>query len=422
MKKSLFVLVFTLFVGIFAFSANMSSADEKKPYLCGDINQNGVTDISDALEILRYLAKLPSEVKYDATISDALEILRYLAKIPSTISRDGCSCPMCATTTTSVTTTTSATTTSATTTSATASATETEKVPLPDFKDLPGYSPTRFSADTLIFTIDGDEDDLFGHENGILVEGIDRQKWIEEFTRKNGRPPRPGPSWEGGEIEPNIPANFNRTGRESEREVYVRVFDSTGKLLISQDAGVRVKGGYSRAHPQKSLELYARDEYGKSTFAFPFFGDENSCDGNIMNKYKRIRLRNGGSDRFSGNIRDELSQSLFRQAGHLITQNHTPAAVFLNGEYYGVAWLKSPRTENHLRRKLGGETDNYEIISGGDNRLTDSWWLGEKRATDDINEVFQIAKMGFTGTQGQVRFEEFCKRVDLDSLVRYYAM
>jgi hypothetical protein len=185
---------------------------------------------------------------------------------------------------------------------------------------------------------------------------------------------------------------------------------------------MRVKGGYSRAHTQKTIELYARDLQGEwEFFDYPFFR-ENSADGNIINRYRRIRLRNGGSDRDTGFIRDELSQSLFRMAGHPDTQTHTPAAVFLNNEYYGAAWLKSPRTENHLRRKYGGETDNFEMIEGGDNRLTPQWWGGEQRAVDDINDVFALARLGFTGTAGQTRFEEFCRRVDLDSLVRYYAM
>jgi hypothetical protein len=65
----------------------------------GDITGTGDSTIGDALEILKFLAKLPSEVtknpcnhaaatitggKYPA-IGDALEILKYLAKLPSLV-------------------------------------------------------------------------------------------------------------------------------------------------------------------------------------------------------------------------------------------------------------------------------------------------------------------------------------------------
>jgi hypothetical protein len=288
----------------------------------------------------------------------------------------------------------------------------------------------RFGEDVLVFALTADPYDLYDHEHGILVEGIDREQWIAEFTRERGRPPRPGASWENnGEIPPDTPANFNRKGRESERDVHVQLFDSSGTLHISQRAGVRVKGGYSRAHAQKSLELYAREEYGanadevsRNNFLFNFFGEEHTSDGQLINRYRRVRLRNGGSDREAGMIRDELSQDLFRQAGQPDTQLHTPAAVFLNGEYYGAAWLKSPRTDNHIARKYGGNSDNVEFVEGGDARLWDWWWFGERRAVNDINQVFDLARRGFTGEAGQTRFEEFCLRVDLDNLVRYYAM
>ena len=51
------------------------------------------------------------------------------------------------------------------------------------------------------------------------------------------------------------------SGRESERDMYVEVYDSKGNQLIAQAAGGRVVGGYSRANEQKSWRLIARNEY-----------------------------------------------------------------------------------------------------------------------------------------------------------------
>jgi len=281
---------------------------------------------------------------------------------------------------------------------------------------------TRFSEDTLIFALNSDPFGLYDHYEGIFVEGIDRQNFREEYYQEHGRQPEVG--YEMHMENPTSPANFNRRGRESERPVHVQMFDSEGELHISQRAGMRVKGGFSRtSEPQKSIELYARDEYGdRNNFPFAFFADEFTHDGQLIDRYRRIRLRNGGSDRYAGFIRDELGQSLFRQAGHSVTQTHAPTAVFLNGEYHGAAWLKSPRTPNHLRRMFGGETDGFEIVSGGDLHFSRSWWTGEQRATDDIHEVNDLAREGFAGADGQARFEEFSSRICVDELIRYYAM
>ncbi|MCL1831893.1 MAG: CotH kinase family protein [Oscillospiraceae bacterium] len=289
---------------------------------------------------------------------------------------------------------------------------------------------TRFSESTLVFVLNGDPHGLYNHHDGVMVAGVDRQNWIDDFTRRNGRPPRPGPSWEifppgewgaggPGEIEPNRPANFNRNGRESEREVFFQLFEHDGTMRLSQRAGVRVKGGYSRAHNQKSLELYAREEdYGVQRFDYPFFG-ENAQDGNIMNSYRRVRLRNGGSDRSEAFLRDEFSQTMLRQAGIPSTQTHTPAAVFINGEYYGVSWLKSPRTENHLRRMYGGETERFRAIGGSENGYGNHFWEGESDATADWSEVFRLANgMNLTN---ETRWAEFTSRVCIDSMMLYYA-
>ena len=279
----------------------------------------------------------------------------------------------------------------------------------------------RFCDNVLIFAITSDPHGLFDHYDGILVPGIDREMWRNEFFATHGRWPVHGYDHLGE--NPGRPANFNRRGVESERAAHVEMFDPAGNLHISQHIGIRVRGGFSRAtEPQKSLELIARYDYDdRNNFAFAFFDDEFCINGYVIDRYRRLRLRNGGSDRNAGFIRDELGQALFRQAGHSVTQTHRPAVVFLNGEYYGVAWLKTPRRENHLRRVFGGVTQNFERIYGGEARTT-SWWNGEPRATQDMLEVHQLAVQGFTGEGGDERFAEFSARVDVPELIRYYAM
>jgi hypothetical protein len=270
----------------------------------------------------------------------------------------------------------------------------------------------RFGEDVLIFSLTSDPHGLYDHHEGVFVEGIDRERWYADNPGQRANPP--------------TPANFNRRGRESERAVHVEVFDSAGNVRISQHAGMRVKGGWSRAAPRKSLELYARREYSPdtNTFNFAFFADEFDENGELIDRFRRIRLRNGGNDRDFGTLRDELSHTLFRLAGLPDTQTHTPAAVFLNGEYYGFAWLKTPRTEDHWQRRYGGKVENFEHIGDGEGdwRVLPEHWNGNPRATADWLEVVELARAGFTGSDGEARWNEFSQRVCIDNLVLYYAL
>ncbi|MCL2037074.1 MAG: CotH kinase family protein, partial [Oscillospiraceae bacterium] len=336
----------------------------------------------------------------------------------------------------------------------------------------------RFHSDMVVFSLYSDVFGLYDYNDGIFVPGIDRDEWREEYIRINGRAPDPW-KWDT-ELPPTSPANFNRRGRGSERAVHVEMFDSSGERFIAQRAGMRVKGGWSRGtfvYEQKSLEFYARNSYGdRDNFLFPIFGEQYAEDGNLMHRYRRFRLRNGGSDREQSYLRDELSHTLFKQAGFDDVQGHRPAVVFLNGEYYGLSFVKTPRTEDHWRRRYGGEESGFVIIgsnergsvgcetpgcgrvipglgetggrtpasnvircgssnqcgrvdceiyqSGLDDGCVEN---GRCRGTSDWREIRRLV-LGSGGEENpdglddDKAFAEFCERVDIDNLIHYYAL
>ena len=113
--------------------------------------------------------------------------------------------------------------------------------------------------DTLVFSIISDPYNLYDYEYGILIEGKLRDDYIKENPHAI--------------IQPPDPANYNMRGRESERKIYLEVLEPDGTAVISQKAGVRVYGGWSRANLQKSLKLYARKEYDpvNNKFRYEFF-------------------------------------------------------------------------------------------------------------------------------------------------------
>ncbi len=263
----------------------------------------------------------------------------------------------------------------------------------------------RFSKDTLVFVLSTDEYNLYDYYYGVATEGYKRDEYLNSDEYK------------GGEVEYNAPANWFIGGRESERDMYVEVYTSDGEQLISQASGARVVGGVSRAVDQKSWRLIARNMYseGNGKFKYAFFEGATDAYGNLLTRYDRITLRNGANDREFAGVRDELSMTLSAQAGFPDTQNVRPAAVFLNSEYYGFAWIHEAYSNDYLVNNYGGNKDNFRIVGAKEQEVEGD----DEQCVEDWNYLLEVAQRGLTNLDN---YREFCSLVDIDNLIQYYAI
>ena len=245
----------------------------------------------------------------------------------------------------------------------------------------------RFDSNTFIFSISSDPYNLYDYEHGILIEGKLRDDYIKAHGRRDIVPPNP--------------ANYNLRGREGERESHIEVLGSDGKLLVSQIAGIRVHGGWSRASDVKSLALYARGEYDPvfDRFYCSFFPGNRRNDeyGSFIYDYKTLLLRNGANDRWGSFMREEFAQGLAKKAGFTDYKEFAPAAVFLNGQYYGYFWLQTFYNVNYFRDKYG--LDNRDFLQ----RLR---WYEEPQAENYRKDD---------------EFQKFLDLYDVDNFMLYYA-
>lgn len=262
----------------------------------------------------------------------------------------------------------------------------------------------RFDDGTYVFVLSTDPYNLYDYYYGVAVEGYIRDQWLEN-------------EYKGGEIPYNAPANWYISGRESERDMYVEVYDSNGNKLIEQAAGARVVGGYSRANAQKSWRLIARNEYseGNGKFKYAFFPGATDAYGQLLTRFDRITLRDGANDREFAGIRDEVALQLAKNAGFPDIQETVPAAVFLNGEYYGFSWLHEAYCNDYLENTYGGDKDNFRIVDGREHEVKGD----DEQSVDDYNYMYELATGGLTD---DARFEEFCSLVDIDNFMLYYAI
>ncbi len=265
---------------------------------------------------------------------------------------------------------------------------------------------SRFSDDTLVFVLSTDPYNLYDYEYGIAVPG----KIYDDYVAAHP----------GEDIPYNAPGNYYMSGREAERDMYVEVFESDGDNVISQAAGVRVVGGYSRVVSQKSFKLIARKEYDPKNgkFKYPFFEGAVTESGDPISEYDRIVLRNGANDREFAGVRDELSQQLARDYGFPCTQHTTPCAVFLNGEYYGYSWLHENFNEDYLETRFGGNKEQYGIIENIEVPEFEDGEVIDKFHTDYLAMTEYFDK----DLTDDRLFSEFCALVDVENLMQYYCM
>ena len=187
--------------------------------------------------------------------------------------------------------------------------------------------------DLPIVSITTDPDGLFNEKTGIYCLGDVYKEYDEE---------NPDHPWNG-----SIPANYNQRGREWEKECYVEYFDSEGNSLISQDCGIRIQGGWSRADYQKSFRLYARNDYGKSSFDTVFWDSFTDVNGEAITSCKTFVLSNGGNDANYSKFKDMMIQNMVSGRG-VETQQGTACVLFIDGEYWGLYTLQSDYSDRYF--------------------------------------------------------------------------
>lgn len=252
--------------------------------------------------------------------------------------------------------------------------------------------------DLPIVSITTDPDGLFNEKTGIYCLGDVYKEYDEE---------NPDHPWNG-----SIPANYNQRGREWEKECHVEYFDSEGNSLISQDCGIRIQGGWSRADYQKSFRLYARSDYGKSSFDTAFWDSFTDVNGEAITSCKTFVLRNGGNDANYSKFKDMMIQNMVSGRG-VETQQGTACVLFIDGEYWGLYTLQTDYSDRYFADRYNVAKSNVVMYKNDE--------LSEGEAEDEklFNDMYKFI------TENDMSIEEnyrkACAMIDMDNLVEYAA-
>lgn len=238
-----------------------------------------------------------------------------------------------------------------------------------------------------------DPDALYDHETGIYVRG----KVYEDYY-----PTDPDHLYNG-----SIPANYNQKGKEWERPCTLQFFESDGSLVFTQDAGVRIQGGWSRADYQKSFRFYARSEYGSNSFDYRFWQDQDN------DSFSTFVLRNGGNDSNYLKFKDIMMQDM---ASCLLpsTQSGRPCVLFIDGEYWGLYVLQEDYSQEYFARHYGVKEKSVAIYKNGE--------LDEGLTADELNFNNMQNFITNSDMSDDENYRRACEMMDIDNFIDYCAV
>lgn len=253
-----------------------------------------------------------------------------------------------------------------------------------------------YYSDFKVVSIATDGDYFFDKDNGIYVVGSKYHELVSkgEFVLKDAN-------------DSSNPTNYNIHGEESEVPVNVQVFEN-GKLAYSTDAGARLSGNWSRGYAQKSIRLYARSEYGDSKLRYEFIEGLTDINGDIIDEYDKVTLRNGGTDNQLLHFRDLLIQELCADRA-MAVQAGEPCIVFLEGEFWGFYFIREKQDADYVESHYGIDKDNVTFIKNGE--LDD----GSEELDREYKDFLKWAASA--NMKDASNYQKVCDALDIQSLI-----
>lgn len=214
-------------------------------------------------------------------------------------------------------------------------------------KNKPYYS------DFKVVSLSTDSSNLFDENTGIYVVGKNFHNLVAsgQFVLKDNN-------------DASNPTNYNQSGSENEIPVNIQVFEK-GKLAYTGDVGARISGNWSRGYAQKSIRLYARSEYGDSDMKYEFIEGLEDINGNSIDKFDKVTLRNGGTDNQLLHFRDMFIQELCADRAMDI-QAGEPCTLFIDGEFWGFYFIREKQDTDYVESHYGIDKNNVTFIKNGE--------------------------------------------------------
>lgn len=143
------------------------------------------------------------------------------------------------------------------------------------------------------------------------------------------------------------------------KKANIELFDSINGGF-SASCELAIFGGFSRALAKKSFKIRFKEESGPSHIDYDLYNAGKA------EEVKNFVLRSGSQDYTGVMVRDEFFTSLMKPTcPTLLIQAYRPVVLYINGEYFGVYYIREKIDKRFVAHHLGVSNDSISIIMSG---------------------------------------------------------
>ncbi|MHC4113271.1 MAG: chitobiase/beta-hexosaminidase C-terminal domain-containing protein, partial [Planctomycetota bacterium] len=223
-----------------------------------------------------------------------------------------------------------------------------------------------------------------------------------------------------------IYVNANQDGRDWERPASVELIHPDGSDGFQIDAGLRIRGGYSRGdwNPKHAFRLFFRALYGEAKLRYPLFDDEG------VDEFDNVDLRTsqnyswahgGGGGRHNTLVREVFSRDIQGAMGHPYTRSRF-YHLYINGHYWGLFQTQERSEASYAESYLGGDKEDFDVVktygmvaTDGNrdalDRLYDETMLG----LDNYERYYRVQGFEMDGTRNPY----YERLLDVDNVIDF---
>jgi hypothetical protein len=228
-----------------------------------------------------------------------------------------------------------------------------------------------------------------------------------------------------------IYVNALEKGDVWERPASVEYLAQDGGTGFQINAGLRIRGGYSRndQYAKHSLRLYFRNQYGKGKLKFPLHGASGT------DEFQTLDLRTEQNYHWANDtgtqntaVREVFCRDLMAAMNQPTTRTRY-FHLYLNGQYWGLYETEERAQQDYGATYFGGVSDDfdvlqtsnhpdffYEVASGNVTAWQTLWNMARAHAANPTNANY-FAILG-RDANGQ-RNPALPVYLDLDNLINY---
>ncbi len=201
--------------------------------------------------------------------------------------------------------------------------------------------------------------------------------------------------------EPYYGANF---WQDWEKPASIELTGVDGKQVFAMNGGIKIFGGWSRAHPQKSLSVFFRNEYGD-----PVLKDVRLFKSKPqITSFKSFVLRNSGNDYGVTRFRDGMMTNLVKKM-NIDIQAFEPSVLYLNGMYWGLINLREKVNEDYLENNHKVNANELDLLEGNAVTL-------EGTNADYLEIIDFITRNSLVSNEN---YEKIASQIDIDNYIDY---